>query len=60
MNIYIKVATAKSGANYHALVVERYGIEKTMTFDIEVILLVSGISMQELYTLPLGKHKVKI
>lgn len=60
MNFYIKVANAKSGAKYHALVVERYGIEKTVTFDIEVILLISGLSMQDVYTLPLGKHKVKI
>lgn len=59
MKFYVKVATAKSGAKYHAIIVERYGIEKTVTFDIEVILLISGMSMQELYTLPLGKHAIK-
>lgn len=60
MKFYVKVATAKSGAKYHALCVERCGIEKVVSFDIEVILLVSGLGMVELYNLPLGKHPVKI
>lgn len=59
MNFYIKVANSKSGNKYHALIVERYGIEKALTFDIEAILLVSSLSMQDLYGLPMGKHKVK-
>lgn len=60
MKLFLKVATAKSGAKYHALCVERWGIEKTLTFDIEAILLVSGLSMEQVYTLPLGKHNIKI
>jgi hypothetical protein len=60
MKFYIKVANSKVGNKYHALIVERYGIEKAVTFDIEVILLVTGMSMGDLYGLPLGKHNVKI
>jgi hypothetical protein len=59
MNFYIKVANSKQGNKYHALVVERFGIEKAISFDTEVILLISGMSMQDLYGLPMGKHKVK-
>lgn len=60
MKFFIKVANSKAGSKYHALVVERWGIEKTLTFDIEAILLVSGLSMAEIYGLPMGKHAVKI
>lgn len=60
MNFFIKVANSKAGTKYHALIVERYGIEKTVSFDIEAILLITGLSMQEVYTLSLGKHKVEI
>lgn len=60
MKFFVKVANSKTGAKYHALVVERWGIEKTLTFDIEVILLISGLSMADLYGLPMGKQPVKI
>lgn len=60
MKLFIKVANSKAGSKYHALVAERWGIEKTLTFDIEAILLVSGLSMADLYGLPMGKHTIKI
>jgi hypothetical protein len=60
VKFYIKVANSKGGNKYHALCIERYGIEKAVSFDIEVLLLVSGLSMADLYGLPMGKHPVKI
>lgn len=60
MKFCIKKATAKSGRNYTALVVIRNGIEKVVTFDIEVILLVSGLTVEGLYNLPIGITPIKI
>lgn len=60
MKFFVKVATSKAGAKYHALCVERCGIEKVVSFDIEIILLVSGLDLVSLYGLAMGKHPVKI
>lgn len=59
MKFFIKVANSKAGTRYHALCVERFGIEKAVSFDIEAILLVSGLTIGELYGLPIGKHNIK-
>ena len=60
MTFFIKVAKSSKGSLYHALCVRRYGVEKTVTFDIEPILLISGLTMEQVYKLPLGCHDIKI
>ena len=60
MNFYIKVANSKTGARYCALVVERSGIERVVTFDIEAILLITGMTLVALRGLPLGMHNIEI
>lgn len=60
MTFFIKVANSNKGSIYRALCVRRYGVEKAVTFDIEAILLISGLSMEQVYKLPLGCHDLKI
>lgn len=58
MRLFIRVGTSKKGSKYRALCMERDGMKRTLTFELEAVLLASGLTFAELMQLAEGEYNL--